>query len=318
MLGSGFIEWRGINVRAENQPLSRPGLYVLINLINGKRYVGISQNVRRRLREHSSGTGCAPILAKAFRKYGNGSFVAIPLLYSIDGTDHLPELEAAFIREFQSVSNGYNVQAASGAVGPYGESFGAILKAAKSTPESRKRHSEAQKKHRGTPEARSAQSVSSLELHSRPEVKAKHSASAKAAANTDEAKARASRIIREWQSDPVRKSAAVEKAKTTRLWKTLITDGINDRWFPKDQPLPEGWRRGRCKAESFNDHSTQEKARLTRIGRIIITDGNTERRIYPTDPIPEGWRKGRSKPPSFCNPDFAKYASNQRSGKIRK
>jgi|GEM_PF-6272938 group I intron endonuclease len=313
MLSSALIEWRGIYVRADNQPLSRPGLYVFINLVNGKRYVGISQNVRRRLREHTIGNGCVPILSKAFRKYGNESFVAIPLLYSIDGTDHLPELEAEFIREFSSVSNGYNVQAASGAVGPYGEAFGAILKAAKSTPDAKARASEASKKHRNTDHAREAMSDENKRRYSDPEYKERQIALLREISQRPERNAKISAALK---ARPINKER-VAKMKETRRGQLWITDGDSDKWLPKDTPIPEGWRKGRSNGHSFTQEA-QRKATATRIGRIIITDGSVERRIYPTDPIPDGWRKGRSKPPSFCNPEFAKYASGARTGKRRK
>lgn len=52
------------------------GIYQITNLINGKRYVGLAVNIRRRFIEHKTPTALkkTSVLAKAFRKYGVENF----------------------------------------------------------------------------------------------------------------------------------------------------------------------------------------------------------------------------------------------------
>lgn len=132
-----LVEWRGFLARPENIPLPRPGAYRLVHIENGKSYVGISQNVEYRLNHHA--TGARPVkLGNAIKKYGKQAFVIEPLYYSIDRYDTatLPVVEADLIIAFDSIAHGYNIQAASGAVGPYGPAFGAIMRARKLPPHS--------------------------------------------------------------------------------------------------------------------------------------------------------------------------------------
>jgi len=55
------------------------GIYKITNLINGKFYIGLSCNIRRRFWEHTSKAnkrcGACPILARAMRKYGSKNFI---------------------------------------------------------------------------------------------------------------------------------------------------------------------------------------------------------------------------------------------------
>lgn len=44
-------------------------LYVITNLANGKQYVGVTDDVKRRKREHRSGSG-SKLVSAAIRKYG--------------------------------------------------------------------------------------------------------------------------------------------------------------------------------------------------------------------------------------------------------
>ena len=115
--------------------MPNPGIYLIRNVLNGKCYVGLSKNVRRRLVEHAGGRGCSPIIQKAILKYGTASFVAEPLYYSLMTTDGLLEAETYLIAAYNCIRAGYNVQAASKTYGPYGARFSVILKAAHTRPE---------------------------------------------------------------------------------------------------------------------------------------------------------------------------------------
>ena len=302
-----LTEWRGIYVRADNTPDSRPGLYVLINKVNGKRYVGISQNVRRRLREHTAGNGCVPILSKAFRKYGNGAFVAIPLLYSIDGTDHLPELEAAFIAELDTIKRGYNVLAAWGGVGPYGEKFSEIMRTVQSDPDLKERlalkkqelwsqpgyrewAAAIAKEVQNRPERKKAASVHATHMHKNrsPDERTRINASISASHSTKAAKAHRSKISKQKWADPELRAKITEgitnafstpeyKAEQSKRMKSILSD-------PK---VKEKQRNGIANAVA-------RRGKGFTAGYAWITNGELDTAIRKNEEIPEGWRRGRS------------------------
>lgn len=77
---------------------------------NGKRYIGISKNVQRRLREHrcAAEAGESLPLHKAIRHYGWSSVV--PSVLVIGKRDYIAELECRAIEAFRTLCNdGYNV-----------------------------------------------------------------------------------------------------------------------------------------------------------------------------------------------------------------
>jgi group I intron endonuclease len=122
-----IVEYCGFQADLDNLPLPRAGVYQLINQVNGKCYIGISENVARRIRTHRDAK--LKKLGNAIRKYGTQKFLAHPVAYSVDErTDWLPVLEAQLIAEFDAIKNGYNVIAASNSVGPYGEEFAQIIR----------------------------------------------------------------------------------------------------------------------------------------------------------------------------------------------
>lgn len=129
--------FNGFQVNPDNLPLKRPGLYQFTCLVNGKPYVGISQNVAKR----NHGPDCSPRkFRNAIRKYGKANFLFEPLAYSVDAqTDWLPFAEAELITTLDAINNGYNIQAASGGVGPYGPEFSTLMKEIwdNTTPEQR-------------------------------------------------------------------------------------------------------------------------------------------------------------------------------------
>lgn len=46
-------------------------IYKITNKVNGKSYIGKTNNLNRRWNEHKSGKGGTAILSRAFTKYGN-------------------------------------------------------------------------------------------------------------------------------------------------------------------------------------------------------------------------------------------------------
>ena len=82
------------------------GIYVIENVINGKKYVGQSRNLRKRIT--SSHSGCLAILG-AIRKYGKESFIQYVIEYC--SCDELNFWEIYYIKEMKShyTENGYNI-----------------------------------------------------------------------------------------------------------------------------------------------------------------------------------------------------------------
>jgi group I intron endonuclease len=302
-----LIDW----ISLSSNRLHRPGVYLVVNTANGKGYVGISNNVYRRYNEHWGRRGMAPILVKAIAKYGLESFVFVPLAYSVNpgDTDHLPEIEAEFITALKTYGNhGYNVQRASGAVGPYGPEFAAIVKAAFVQPETKAKRSASAKARMNSPENKAKYAAIKHEWHAIPENKERVIASMREISRRPEVRAATSARLKGVPKSP----EAIAKMTAKRQGFMNITDGISTQLIRKIDPFPDGWRHG--KTQKRLSPESQVKAAIGRAGKIIITDGITERRILPDAPIPDGWRKGRSKPTSFCDPAFAKKASGLRSG----
>ena len=96
------------------------GIYILTNSINGKRYVGQSKNIKRRIREHirslRRGAHYNSYLQNSFDKYGEDQFV-----FSIIeecGIDALNDRESFWIKQFNSTDRlyGYNMMAVGSSV----------------------------------------------------------------------------------------------------------------------------------------------------------------------------------------------------------
>ena len=89
-------------------------IYCLTNKVNGKRYIGITNNFHRRWSEHQSTDS---IIGRAIRKHGNFSF-RINVLCSRLSIDVAKCLEGRLIDKMNTLKpNGYNV--ASGGEGGY-------------------------------------------------------------------------------------------------------------------------------------------------------------------------------------------------------
>jgi group I intron endonuclease len=123
-----YSVWYKFNIHSNNIPIHLPGCYRIVNLINGKSYIGLARDVFNRGVSHNNGNS-PPKLRNGFNKYGRNNFLFEPIYYIIDDTlNSLSYAEASLIEEFNSVDNGYNIQLASGSVGPYGPEFAAIAR----------------------------------------------------------------------------------------------------------------------------------------------------------------------------------------------
>lgn len=87
------------------------GIYKYTNLINGKIYIGLSNDIQRRRHEHQNlaNSGDDAAIHKAIRKYGIENF-SFEILETFDREDRelLGEREKYWISYYNSYENGYN------------------------------------------------------------------------------------------------------------------------------------------------------------------------------------------------------------------
>lgn len=74
---------------------------------NGKCYIGITNNPRRRKNSHVSGSGGAEYFSRAIKKYGIDAF-SYEVLASTEDRSNAADLEKRFIKVFESNTSGYN------------------------------------------------------------------------------------------------------------------------------------------------------------------------------------------------------------------
>lgn len=96
----------------ENLP-SRSGIYMVVNLLNNKKYIGQSKNIKRRFQSHhlsdyknKNNCNYNTKFYQALRKYGIDNFEVVVL--KLCNEDKLDELEIKYIKEFDTFKNGYN------------------------------------------------------------------------------------------------------------------------------------------------------------------------------------------------------------------
>lgn len=84
-------------------------IYVVTNKANGKQYVGITKDVKRRWHQHLSANGSAPALHAAIKKYGAKGFVFSHICDAFD-FEFACDLERMLIQEHNTKSpHGYNL-----------------------------------------------------------------------------------------------------------------------------------------------------------------------------------------------------------------
>ena len=79
------------------------GIYMLTCRANGKRYIGKSKNIRKRLLEHKRCKSFAPLICKAIAKYGWDAFDKEIL--EVCPIEELDEKEIYYIAKFQPEYN---------------------------------------------------------------------------------------------------------------------------------------------------------------------------------------------------------------------
>src|ERR1700726_2957086 len=119
--------WREFMVDPKNIPLALPGVYSITHLDTGRRYIGISGNVLKRLAHRAKHPGSGRI-GEAIRALGPAAFLLEPLYYSLNGASGLPAIEADMIADFDSMTNGFNVQRRSDRAGDRGPLFAAAIR----------------------------------------------------------------------------------------------------------------------------------------------------------------------------------------------
>ena len=79
------------------------GIYMLVCKANGKRYIGKSKNIKRRLNQHRRGKSSSPIICNAIAKYGWDAFDKTVLEFCL--VEELDEKEIYYIAELKPEYN---------------------------------------------------------------------------------------------------------------------------------------------------------------------------------------------------------------------
>lgn len=91
-------------------------VYIITNTSNARQYVGITNNVKKRMRSHRQGNGETKF-ARAIRKYGWNCFVVTEVACTKEW-DFAKQIEKMLISEHNTLVDGYNMtQGGDGTVG---------------------------------------------------------------------------------------------------------------------------------------------------------------------------------------------------------
>ena len=87
-------------------------VYTISNINNDKLYVGVTNDPKRRWREHlyKSEKESVSKIYSAMKKYGKSTF-SMNILYCTNDKDHNFDMEVEFISTLDSIDNGYNIDA---------------------------------------------------------------------------------------------------------------------------------------------------------------------------------------------------------------
>lgn len=84
-------------------------VYIVTNVANGKQYIGITKNLKRRWHEHMSANGSAPALHAAIKKYGPKGFILSHVCDAFD-FESACDIERNLIQQHNTKTpNGYNL-----------------------------------------------------------------------------------------------------------------------------------------------------------------------------------------------------------------
>lgn len=300
-----MISWFDFKVLPENIPQRRAGIYLIENLCNGMKYIGISYNLARRVRQHAA--NCATKRSKigrAINAAGAHQFLVIPLFYSITGTTEGLEIdETSLIKDHGCIEHGYNIAAAGRSAGPYGPAFSAVLISAFSRPDIIARI----KKVRSNPEWRKRRAEAIRAAYARPEVKEfwrsrqnppdpiENAKRIRAAFQRPEAqmKLRARRRRKFTEEARANISARVGAFKNTEKEKTRVSKQMLALFATDEFKIKhlEASRTANAKPER------NEKIKAYRVGGCWITDGTIQRYLTSGEELPAGWKKGRLRRP---------------------
>jgi group I intron endonuclease len=152
-------------------------VYVITNTVNGKRYIGLTCDVKRRWQDHKDAhKSRSGKLYAAMRKYGVKKF-ALKIITANLSKESANELEQELIRKLGTARDGYNCTIGGRGMGGYRHSdqtkkrisevlrrrfqtFGSWNAGRKATAEQRKRQSERQQGRRHSLETRRKMSIS--------------------------------------------------------------------------------------------------------------------------------------------------------------
>lgn len=81
-------------------------IYKILNEINGKIYIGFTKSFERRMKQHAASK--IGKFHNAVIKYGWESFTK-EIIYQSKDKDHCLQMEIYFIKEYNSIENGYNI-----------------------------------------------------------------------------------------------------------------------------------------------------------------------------------------------------------------
>ena len=99
------------------------GVYEIFNIVNEKRYIGSSVNIRVRWQGHKrqlkQNKHHSPYLQRAWDKYGEESFKFLVIELVTGNKEELYKREQYFIDFYNSVENGYNMSPAAGSNAGY-------------------------------------------------------------------------------------------------------------------------------------------------------------------------------------------------------
>lgn len=91
-------------------------LYRITNKVNGKKYIGITNNYKKRWNNHKNGSSKNMVIGRAIEKYGVDNFI-FEIVYKGLSLEEANQLEIETINnEGTLVPNGYNVSKGGGVI----------------------------------------------------------------------------------------------------------------------------------------------------------------------------------------------------------
>lgn len=235
------------------------GIYAIENTVNGKFYIGQSQDIRVRWKGHRgdlrAGKHCNRHLQASWNKYGEASFRFV-ILEETD-IESLDAREAVWLHELDAVKNGYNQSYETGGVvrgTKRSQKDIEAMTSAMRTPDARARRSASQKKRWSDPKTKAdmlevmkigreapGEEEKRLEAlrsaHKRPETRARVSAANRATWADPEIHAKRAAANREKRQRPESRAKTSEQSKISMRAKSRLTENdvesIRSRYVPR-------------------------------------------------------------------------------------